>query len=176
MLIWLAGLAGALWWYSSNYFRPFSESAALFSGEQIHLPDEIAGKGPVRFVHFWQPSCPCNAGNQQHLVELMQKYNDRVHFYHVQKPGTTGKLPVSLRNLHELEAMAGSEQLPASPAVAIFDQEGRLAYFGPYSEGAICTSANSFVEPILDALHEGRPVAAANTLASGCFCDWNGSL
>ncbi|NLZ79047.1 MAG: thiol-disulfide isomerase, partial [Gammaproteobacteria bacterium] len=26
--------------------------------------------------------------------------------------------------------------------------------------------------PVLDALLENRSVAAANTLAVGCFCDW----
>ena len=65
-----------------------------------------------------------------------------------------------------------AEDLPASPAVAVWDSLGRLAYFGPYSEGAVCTSANSFVEPVLDALLAGRPVLAPQTLASGCFCAW----
>ncbi|WP_244258619.1 DUF6436 domain-containing protein, partial [Pseudomonas aeruginosa] len=49
---------------------------------------------------------------------------------------------------------------------------GRLAYFGPYSEGAVCTSSNSFIEPILEALLQGRPVDATHTLAVGCYCPW----
>ncbi|MOA55547.1 hypothetical protein D3C78_1793600 [compost metagenome] len=68
--------------------------------------------------------------------------------------------------------MPGAEQLPAVPAVGIWDREGRLAYFGPYSEGAVCNSANSFIEPILEALLANRPVQAVSTLASGCFCAW----
>lgn len=56
--------------------------------------------------------------------------------------------------------------------MAIWDQQGQLAYFGPYSEGALCTSSNSFIEPILEALVAGRPVRADSNLAVGCFCDW----
>jgi hypothetical protein len=56
--------------------------------------------------------------------------------------------------------------------VAIWDRDGNLAYFGPYSEGAVCNSSNSFIEPILTALNEGRRVQASNTLAVGCYCPW----
>jgi hypothetical protein len=62
--------------------------------------------------------------------------------------------------------------LPASPAVGIWDKNGNLVYFGPYSEGATCTSSNSFIEPILEALAQGRAVSATHTLAVGCFCQW----
>jgi hypothetical protein len=56
--------------------------------------------------------------------------------------------------------------------VAIWDRNGTLAYFGPYSEGLTCNSSNSFIEPILQALHEGRAVSATHTLAVGCYCPW----
>ncbi len=172
VLAWLAAMLAALWWFQSRHIRPFSPSTALFGGAQLQLPQELAGPGPIRLVHFWQPSCPCNAGNQQHLAELMERFAGDVQFYHVQKAGTKGQLAKPLQAMQAIESMPGGETLPASPAVAIFDHTGQLAYFGPYSEGAICTSSNSFIEPVLDALQQGRPVAAANTLANGCFCDW----
>jgi hypothetical protein len=56
--------------------------------------------------------------------------------------------------------------------VAIWDRNGKLAYFGPYSEGLTCNSSNSFIEPILHALNEGREVSATHTLAVGCYCAW----
>lgn len=173
VLVWLGAMLSALWWYQSSHIRQFSESATLFGGDQLRLPDALAGPGPIRLVHFWQPSCPCNAGNQQHLAEIMEHFAGDVQFYHVQKAGTKGRLAKPLQAMQPIENMPGSELLPASPAVAIFDRTGQLAYFGPYSEGAVCTSSNSFIEPILEALQQGRPVAAANMLASGCFCDWH---
>ena len=173
VVLWAAAMAGAYWWYQLRYIRAFSEQTALFSGERLQLPADLAGPGPIRLVHFWDPACPCNVGNQQHLAELMQHFGPRgVQFYAVQKPGSSGHLPQTLAGLKALTALPGSAELPASPAVAIWDKQGRLAYFGPYSEGANCTSSNSFIEPILEALAADRPVSASNTLAVGCFCDW----
>ena len=71
-----------------------------------------------------------------------------------------------------LASLPGAEHLSASPAVAIWDRSGQLAYFGPYSEGATCNASNSFIEPILQALIEGRPVKATHTMAVGCYCPW----
>lgn len=170
---WLTAMLATLWWYNGRYIRSFSDSATLFTGGELQLPAGLAGPGKIRLVHFWEPACPCNAGNQQHLAEIMQEFGDFVDFYHVQKPGTSGQLAKPLRDMRPLQDLPGSEQLPASPAVAIFNKEGTLAYFGPYSEGAVCTSSNSFIEPVLEALQQDRSVAAANTLASGCFCDWD---
>lgn len=172
ILLWGCALVTALWWYKSRYIRPFSADATLFTGDSLRLPDSLAGPGNIRLVHFWEPACPCNSGNQQHLAEMMQNYGDAVSFYQVQKAGSRGQLPAPLQGMQHLHSLPGSDQLPASPAVAIFDRSGELAYFGPYSEGAVCTSSNSFIEPILEALKQGRRVAAANTLATGCFCDW----
>jgi hypothetical protein len=170
---WAFALAGAYWWYQLRYIRSFSPQAALFTGQDLRLPADLAGPGPIRIVHFWDPACPCNVGNQQHLGELMAHFAPLgVRFYAVQKPASQGQLPASLAALTTLSTLPGSATLPASPAVAIWDQQGQLAYFGPYSEGANCTSSNSFIEPILDALIAGRPVNASNTLAVGCFCDW----
>lgn len=171
--LWGAAMAGAYWWYQLRYVRAFSPQAALFAGDGLHLPAELAGAGPIRIVHFWDPACPCNVGNQQHLAELLANYGPQgVRFYAVQKPGSQGHLPQTLAGLENLPALPGSAQLPASPAVAIWDKQGQLAYFGPYSEGLTCNASNSFIEPIIAALLAGRPVNATHTLAVGCFCDW----
>ncbi|BCG22260.1 hypothetical protein TUM18999_04510 [Pseudomonas tohonis] len=171
--LWLVAMAVAFWWFEGHYLRPFDQRAAVFSGANLQLPAALAGEGHIRLVHFWDPACPCNVGNQQHLAELLERYGPRgVDFYRVRKPGSEGNLPANLQALREIEALPGSEQLPASPAVAIWDRQGRLAYFGPYSEGLTCNSANSFIEPVLEALMADRPVEASNTLAVGCFCAW----
>ncbi|MCU1718044.1 DUF6436 domain-containing protein [Pseudomonas sp. 5P_3.1_Bac2] len=173
LLAWAASMAAAYWWYQARYLRNFSEQTTLFYGEQLQLPEELAGPGKIRLVHFWDPACPCNVGNQQHLSQLIQRFAEQgVDFYVLQKPGSHGQLPDELSSLKPLARLKGSEQIPASPAVAIWDKDGKLAYFGPYSEGATCTSSNSFIEPVLETLTTGRTVVASNTLASGCFCDW----
>jgi len=170
--------AAGLWWaygnFQSRYLRPFDNQTALFSGERLQLPANIAGPGPIRLVHFWDPACPCNVGNQQHLAELIAHFAPHgVEFYVVQKPGSHGQLPATLSALKPLTELPGAEHLPASPGVAIWDRQGNLAYFGPYSEGATCNSSNSFIEPILLALNQGRAVSVTHTMAVGCYCPWS---
>lgn len=166
-------MAVAFWWFEARYIRSFSDQTALFSGAELRLPDALAGPGPIRLVHFWDPACPCNVGNQQHLAELTEHFAPQgVAFYAVRKAGSSGQLPPSLSALRPLDTLPGADLLPASPAVAIWDRNGDLAYVGPYSEGLTCNSSNSFIEPILEALAAGRRVNASNTLAVGCFCAW----
>ncbi|ROM74046.1 thiol-disulfide isomerase [Pseudomonas brassicacearum] len=169
--------AAVLWfaydWFQGRFLRTFSQHTAVFSGDPLSLPADLAGPGAIRLVHFWDPACPCNVGNQQHLAELVDKYGPQgVEFYAVQKTGSQGRLPTTLSHLKALSALPGSGQIPASPAVAIWDRSGKLAYFGPYSEGLTCNSSNSFIEPILEALSVGRAVDATHTLAVGCYCPW----
>ncbi|WP_223506934.1 DUF6436 domain-containing protein [Pseudomonas sp. GL-RE-29] len=172
-LICVAVLWAAYDWFQGRYLRAFSSHTAVFSGDPLRLPDTLAGPGAIRLVHFWDPACPCNVGNQQHLGELVEEYGPQgVEFYSVQKPGSHGQLPSTLSNLKSITVLPGAEQIPASPAVAIWDRNGKLAYFGPYSEGLTCNSSNSFIEPILQALNEGREVSATHTLAVGCYCAW----
>ncbi|MBX9410189.1 thiol-disulfide isomerase [Pseudomonas baetica] len=169
--------AGVLWmaydWFQGRYLRAFSEHTAVFSGDPLRLPDDLAGPGPIRLVHFWDPACPCNVGNQQHLSEMVEQFSGKgVEFFALQKPGSHGQLPATLSRLKTIAILPGSEQVPASPAVAIWDRSGKLAYFGPYSEGLTCNASNSFIEPILNALTDDRPVNATHTLAVGCYCPW----
>ena len=170
--------AAALWslylWYQARYIRPFSETTVLFDAAGLRLPAGLAGPGAIRVVHLWDPPCPCNVGNQQHLAELVQRFADQGVSFHVwQKPGSRGQLPDTLKALQPVAELRGAERLPAWPAVAICDLDGKLAYVGPYSEGATCTSSNSFIEPVLEALLAGRPVHSTGSLAVGCYCPWN---
>jgi hypothetical protein len=172
--------AVALWsgyeWFQGRYLRTFSDQTALFAGDVLSLPPQLAGPGKIRVVHFWDPACPCNVGNQQHLSELVAHFssdNDNgVDFYAVQKPGSHGQLPNTLNALKPLASLPGADKITSSPAVAIWDRQGHLAYFGPYSEGLICNSQNSFIEPILQALQANRPLNVTHTMAVGCYCPW----
>ncbi|NBB09090.1 DUF6436 domain-containing protein [Pseudomonas sp. SLFW] len=175
------GCVAALWlgysWFEGRYVRAFSDQTALFAGDKLSLPAAIAGPGRIRVVHFWDPACPCNVGNQEHLSELVERFSGEggVDFYAVQKPGTHGTLPSTLSAIKPLNDLPGAERITSSPAVAIWDRQGNLAYFGPYSEGLVCNAQNSFIEPILQALKADRPVNAMHTMAVGCYCPWASS-
>lgn len=172
VVAWLGILAAAFWSFSGQYLRPYPNTTRFFDGQALQLPKDLAGPGPIRVVHFWDPECPCNVANQAHLTALLKRFGPQgVTFYAFRKPGTKGHLQDALWDLKELD-MPGPPPIEASPAVAIWDRDGHLAYFGPYSEGATCTSANSFIEPVLEALVAGHPVKAPSALATGCYCAW----
>lgn len=169
----LLGPVFAHQWLEEHYQRAIGVRTAVFFGDKLQLPSPLAGAGPVRLVHFWDPSCPCSASNLAHLAEIVKHFAPLgVAFYSVQKPGSSGQLPAALSALRALPELAGLEQLPASPAAAIWNAQGELVYIGPYSEGASCSLGNGFVEPILEAVLAGRPVKANAGLAVACFCDW----
>src|SRR3990167_4964179 len=92
ILFWAAALLTAYRWYEARYLRSFSEQTALFLGEQLRLPAELAGPGPIRLVHFWDPACRGNVGNQQPLAELIEHSRPLgVAFYGVQKATPSGR-------------------------------------------------------------------------------------
>ena len=113
-------MLAAYWWYEARYLRSFSEppQTALFYGEQLRLPDELAGPGPIRLVHFWDPACPCNVGNQQHLAELIDalRPSGRDLSTPCKSPAATGQLPQHPeRPASRCTALRGSEQDPRQP-------------------------------------------------------------
>ena len=175
--VFMAGIGVALWQYFGfSEQASFAERAIVFDDTQLQLPRELAGAtGRIRVVHFWDPACTaCNRETGAHLSYLITMYRRAgIDFLAVRRPGTTGELPDYLKGrLKELPTIQGIERIPASPAVAIWDREGRLAYAGPYSIGMVCNSANSFVEPILDKLVDGQTVRPRGLLAVGCYCSW----
>jgi hypothetical protein len=70
-------LRGVLWaaydWFQGRYLRAFSEHGGLLRRRPAPAR-RTRGPGPIRLVHFWDPACPCNVGNQQHLAELIEQY------------------------------------------------------------------------------------------------------
>ncbi|SDD96092.1 hypothetical protein SAMN05216345_12415 [Cupriavidus sp. YR651] len=174
----IAGAGVGLWrYFGAGGLASYSERAVVFGDSDLRLPPELAGEtGRIRVVHFWDPDCTtCNKETDAHLNYLIQMYrNANVDFYSVQKPNTRGQLAPFLQGkLKPLPRIEGMERLPASPSMAIWAANGKLAYAGPYSEGLVCSSANSFVEPVLDKLIAGQQVEPMAMMAIGCYCLWN---
>lgn len=177
LLIMLSGGIGLWKYFGLGGLSDFAEQVIVFEDSQLRLPDHLAGPtGRVRLVHFWDPACKvCNRETGAHLSYLISMYRRfNIDFYSVRRPGTSGELPSFLKDkLQPLDGIEGMERIPASPSVAIWDAQGRLAYAGPYSLGMVCTSANSFVEPIIDKLIAGEQVEPFGMLAVGCYCRWD---
>ncbi|WP_454726703.1 MULTISPECIES: DUF6436 domain-containing protein [Cupriavidus] len=174
----LVATGAGLWrYFGVGGLSDYAGRAVVFGDADLRLPPALAGAtGRIRVVHFWDPGCTtCNKETDAHLNYLIQMYRHAgIDFYSVQKPGTHGALAPFLRGkLKPLAGIEGMERLPASPSMAIWAADGKLAYAGPYSAGLVCSSTNSFVEPILDRLVAGQRVTPQPMLAVGCYCPWS---
>jgi len=196
---WLTATVCAFWWFEvrnlQRFDRATSGQTVFFDSTEIMrelhglLSSGAALTGnlnqPVATVlHFWDPSCPCSRFNEAHVRELMTSYRRHgVQFTVVARAGTGLSEDEIARRAsstfgHSVPLLQQSSASPAkvppsSPATAIFDAGGQLAYFGPYSSGAMCLSGNgAFAEKVLDSLMLGDNPQQLNTLAFGCFCSW----
>ena len=171
--VWASAMAWAFWWYEGRYIRPFGDQPAFFYGQKLHLPESLRGAQRIHVVHFHNPRCPCEAATLDHLEQLIKRFAaDEVSFYVLSSQAPSQAL---LERLPRLDTLQGAEHTPASPSVAIWAKNDQLAYFGPYSESAVCSSENSLVEPVLEALTQGRTPLINNQMSSGCLCPWPSS-
>lgn len=200
LLAWLFATGYAFWWFEFRDLKPFApqghERNVLFVGENLTslLPallnrasqaglNGVEIEGKVVLVHFWRPDCSCSQFNEQHVQELVQTYRPkglevlvvarREDFsseakLYWQANQTFGRVGVAFSDDERINAAIAS-----APAAMVFAADGELAYFGPYSQGAVCSAGSGrFVERILDEVLTGQNPGYINTLAYGCFCRW----
>lgn len=170
---WIATVAGAFWMLEFRYWRSFSdEQLAVFNGESIRLlPAGLRESDQITVIHFVDPDCPCTRYTRSHLEELADDLRGTRQMS-LSKVPDDGELIPALQQIEAAHAAQLRVQIPASPAIGIWDKHGKLAYFGPYSSGAICGSGRSFVKAALDTLRSGENPLFINTDATGCFCNW----
>lgn len=191
---WLASAVAAFWWFTLKDLRNFSGEPLLgeqaFDGQAATRALEVllASHGPkngetfrpkATIVHFWDSDCACSRFNESHVQQLASRYRaDGIQLLVVDRQQlSTGELQRAFgQSAHPYQGMSPLKaglQIPASPAAAVFDDRGKLAYFGPYSEGAACLSGNGdFVEQVIDKLLAGEHPTQINVSAYGCFCNW----
>lgn len=153
---WLALVALAFWWFEYRYWQHFAPATATFSGVQIsQLYSRIGMQGKITVVHFSNKNCPCNTYSRDHVQRLQPQLS--VSHQVTLNPSDNALLNISI---------------PASPATAIWDSHGQLAYFGPYSSGAVCGSGLDFVSRTLDAISKNKNPQWVNMVGIGCYCTW----
>lgn len=164
---WVAGLVWALTWYESHYIKPF-ERPALFDGVSVEPPFDAAA---VQVLHVWQAGCPCNGGHQAYVNDMTERFAEQGVLFARSGQRDLDALPQALRQLPYWPMPAAWSAWPGAPAVAIWGADGRLAYVGPYSDGASCSEDSSFVEPVIRALLAGRQVDITRQDTVSCLCD-----
>lgn len=107
--------------------------------------------------HIRDEDCPCSALSDNHVRSLNIKFNNAGYSVQTLSPQDHDKI-VSL--------------FPSLPALAIFDINGELAYFGPYSSGYFCGARTSLIEPIVASITTNTHIGALVISDSdGCYCE-----
>lgn len=159
---WFAGTAYAFWSFGLKNQRPFATAAqvATFdSGARAAVAESwfrsrfgTLPPGAATVVAVYADDCSCNSNTRDHATRIAARY--------------------AARGVAVVEATARGAPVDAAPAALVFDADGRLAYYGPYSDEAFCGAGrDGFVERALDSLLAGGKPHVTPVTSTGCYCD-----
>lgn len=159
-LAWFATVCGGFWWFEYRHWQSFNPVGVTFNGQHLgvlyqHLQQRRDGQNQITIAHFADQKCACNRYSKQHRKTLQPIL--RHSQQHLVNPTMVKQMGISV---------------PASPAVAIWDKTGKLAYFGPYSSGMICGQGEDFVSRVVKRLDNNQNPEWINMLGLGCYCPW----
>ncbi len=160
-LVWLIAMLAALYGFSRLQMQVFdydgrlvnSSASMAFDREFTELLNREIGVLESKIVHFYQQDCACQSVGSIHInsVKLLADASKRENVEMRLEPNS----PVS-------------KMVPSTPAVAVFDENGKLSYLGPYSSGYYCSVGNGIVEPYIE--KRAGPGATIVAQAAGCYC------
>jgi len=161
--------AGIWWfrfvWLTQQSVKAYTSTAASFSvSEHLESLNFTSTMAKALIVHFIDPQCPCSRYSLPFIEKLESEYRNTVDQIRVSAENPGIHFPQAVKNLRSL--------LPASPATAIWNTQGELVYFGPYSTGAYCGEGQDMVRYILDLLASKQAVLWVDQESQGCMCIW----
>ena len=106
-------------------------------------------------VHFTSNECLCDSFAERHRGSFENLLGEQ---------GYTSQF-ININADSKLATL-----LPATPAVAIFDEQGQLSYLGPYAAGIGCFAGAGFVEQIVNYVLAKPEGAWINSDNQGCYC------
>ncbi|WP_166423550.1 DUF6436 domain-containing protein [Paraglaciecola sp. 20A4] len=163
---WVGLTIGGLAYLSMQSQRDFDPqqtfaSAAMASEYSQDIVVSMSKQYPAltkTVFHIQQEGCSCNFSNNIHADRIDYKLDK---FTYQSRHVSASSLPADII-------------LPSLPAIMVFDKQGELAYFGPYSSGYFCSTSSAIVDRFLDNIllntHLGSAVVSEGY---GCYCPNN---
>jgi Domain of unknown function (DUF6436) len=180
LLIWLSWSACAFWFMELRDWRSVGraafdnvDAAQVEQWYRSNSGTASHGAAPLTLVHLYNPGCPCNRFIEPQLRRLIEHYQPlgvRILAASARTAGTPA--PLELPAIHASDGALASAGIKSSPAALIFDANGRLIYYGPYSDSAWCGGSGTLVEPVLDRALIGLAAERRPRASRGCFCGW----
>lgn len=157
---WLVVILAALVTIGSERLMPFDPNGTLTA--QMIQPDfdsrlslSLGRAHSKTVVHFTQPLCYCNMVANPHINSVKRL---------AEKEGFDNTV-ISIDSDPKWASV-----VPSTPAIAVFDENGKLDYLGPYSTGFYCSPSNGLVEAFIEQRTKPLPGAVIAAEAEGCYC------
>lgn len=126
------------------------ESDAQFRDEL----SELGFKVEKSVFHFTKDNCYCNFIASPHINSVNELVLEKGY----------QNIQVDISAFPTL-----TDYIPSTPAIAVFNEAGTLAYLGPYSSGLYCAPSKGLVEKFIPA-KSNIIGAVILTDARGCYC------
>ena len=185
--VWLASTGYAFWSFELRQQRSFeSPRTVLFdSGTRaksaeawfrVSIAPLANGGAPAvaTVVHVYTAGCACNRFTHAHLARIVTRYRPAgVNFFAAVRPTAAGvavdTVPQGLPRI-TLPIENELSWIDATPAALVYDAQGKLVYFGPYSDSARCGESGGLVERVLDRVLLRHTPRLQPFYGGGCFC------
>ncbi len=129
-------------------------------GQLVSLNDFDEGR--KKFIHFFNPNCPCSKFNFATYQELLKNYSKDFDCYAVVQNTLEGISAADLDYLRKLNVtliaddnkrIATALGVYATPQIVLLDEDNNLYYRGNYNQARYCTNtATSFAQIAMDSL------------------------
>jgi hypothetical protein len=166
--VWLAAMALLFWYFERDSVVAGNNNLVRFSAHNMPAAPVVHA---VSIMYFLDDTCPCERSAQRQITALQSRYGLGLRQFAVTETGAAiAGLPAAVKILDAVAAAPWRAQVPAFPAAAMWDERGRLIYFGPLAGSSGCGSANTYLEANLDRHARGlKPVVVPADMA-GCLC------
>lgn len=167
VLAWAVCLLSAVLYAAQSKIKPFDPNSKLAMAMhdltfEAQLSQLFASRGIVTnntVVHFVTSQCVCQRIASAHINSVKQLATSQ----------DFNNMEISVANWHEL-----GNFIPSVPAIAVFDDEAKLHYLGPYSTGLFCAPQEGLVEKFIVNTAPSQPSKSLGASiiheANGCYC------
>lgn len=183
VFVWAACMVFLFWFFTVKDLQVFAddeETLVRFSERvaqqiSVELRREPAAleHQPIRLVVFWDAECSCSRFSRRHIADIIDEYGQQGVTVTIAVPAE--REAASARSTFpgaDHVVVAEADEL-SSPSAMILDEEDRVVYFGPFSDGALClASGDAPVESMLDEALGGNAQPWLNFSSFGCYCPW----
>lgn len=162
--VWLVACGSWLWYSLDESGVTFDHAGTLLAASQDAQFDQTVttafktqfGDISNAVFHIVDDACWCQKVAGTHIASVSKLARESGFSNRQVSPDT---LPSDLL-----------AYVPSWPATLVFDEQGKLRYFGPYSSGVYCSANKGLVEPFIRNTVSKLPGAVIPMDAKGCYC------